>query len=89
MRSALRLGTPGTELSCRPDRTPCDAQPARRGDGAAVETDALAAALHTRRLDLGARALQERLATTTEMLQLAETTGDRERYMRGDGRAAG
>ena len=45
---------------------------------------ALAAALHTRLLDLwGPGALQERLATTTEMIQLAEATGDRERQMRG------
>ena len=40
--------------------------------------------MHTRLLDLwGAGVLQERLTTTTEMIQLAEATGDRERQMRG------
>jgi tetratricopeptide (TPR) repeat protein len=45
---------------------------------------ALAAALQARRQDLwGPGALGERLAITTEMIQLADVTGDRERYMRG------
>jgi tetratricopeptide (TPR) repeat protein len=48
------------------------------------DPEALAEALHTRLLDLwGPGALQERLATTTEMIQLAEAIGDHERQMRG------
>ena len=79
-RLALELSYAGTSTARRATLSQHAVTMARRvGD-----PTALAAALHTRLLDLwGPGALQERLATTTEMIQLAEATGDRERQMRG------
>ena len=79
-RLALELSYAGTATARRATLSQDAVAMARRvGDSAA-----LAAALHTRLLDLwGPGALQERLATTTEMIQLAEATGDSERQMRG------
>jgi tetratricopeptide (TPR) repeat protein len=79
-RLTLELSYAGTSTARRATLSQHAVAMARRiGD-----PTALAAALHTRLLDLwGPGALQERLATTTEMIQLAEATGDRERHMRG------
>jgi tetratricopeptide (TPR) repeat protein len=79
-RLALELSYAGTASARRATLSQQAVAMARRvGDPAA-----LAAALHTRLLDLwGPGGLQERLATTTEMIQWAEATGDRERQMRG------
>ena len=79
-RLALELSYAGTATARRVTFSQHAVAMARRiGDPAA-----LAAALHTRLLDLwGPGALQERLATTTEMIQLAEVIGDHERQMRG------
>ena len=79
-RLALELSYAGTATARRATLSQHAVAMARRvGD-----PTALAAVLHTRLLDLwGPGALQERLATTTEMIQLAEATGDRERQMRG------
>jgi tetratricopeptide (TPR) repeat protein len=79
-RLALELSYAGTSTTRRATLSQHAVAMARRvGD-----PTALAAALHTRLLDLwGPGALQERLTTTTEMIQLAEATGDRERQMRG------
>jgi tetratricopeptide (TPR) repeat protein len=79
-RLALELSYAGTSTARRATLSQQAVAMARRvGD-----PTALAAALHTRLLDLwGPGALQERLATTTEMIQWAEATGDRERQMRG------
>jgi tetratricopeptide (TPR) repeat protein len=79
-RLALELSYAGTSTARRATLSQQAVTMARRvGD-----PTALAAALHTRLLDLwGPGALQERLDTTTEMIQWAEATGDRERQMRG------
>jgi tetratricopeptide (TPR) repeat protein len=79
-RLALELSYAGTSTVRRATLSQQAVAMARRiGD-----PTALAATLHTRLLDLwGPGALQERLATTTEMIQLAEVAGDHERHMRG------
>src|SRR5262249_8194434 len=79
-RLALELSYAGTATTRRGTLSQHAVAMARRvGD-----PRALAAALHTRLLDLwGPGALQERLDTTTEILQLAKATGDHERHMRG------
>jgi tetratricopeptide (TPR) repeat protein len=79
-RLARELSYAGTAIARRATFSQQAVAMARRvGD-----PTALAEALHTRLLDLwGPGALQERLATTTEMIQLAEVIGDHERQMRG------